>query len=113
VGSLTQTGKVEGGLDLGTDSVRNETQKSPEICSRSHSQDRMAAGFEYWSTGPQGKIQMAKEAEFPSQVQRGLEGRTQIGNPGKFRACHVADLFSAPTLVRATCRITELIEFSS
>lgn len=109
----TQTGKVEGGLDLGTDSVRNETQKSPEIRSRSHSRDMMEAGFEHCSMGPWGKIQMAKQAEYPTQVQRGPEGRNQIGNPGKFRACHVADLFSAPTLVRATCKIIELIEFLS
>lgn len=75
--------------------------------------DTMEAGFELWPTGLQGKIQMAKQTECPSQVQRGLEGRNQIGNPGKFRACHVADLFSAPTLVKATWRIIELIEFSS
>ena len=33
--------------------------------------------------------------------------------PGKFRACHTTDLFSASTLVKATCRIIELIAFLS
>lgn len=101
LGSSEQlNGRVDGGLGLGTDSIRRETQKSPEIRSRSHSWDRMEAGFEHRWTGPLGKIQPAKQAEFPNQVQRGLEGRNQISNPGKFRAHHVADLFAAPTLVR-------------
>lgn len=60
-GHLTQTGKVEGGIDLGTDEIRNETQKSQEIRSRSHSWNMREAGFEPWSTGPPGgKIQKAE-----------------------------------------------------
>lgn len=51
-GYLTQTGKVEGGIDLGTNEIRNETQKSQEIRSRSHSWNMRKAGFEPWSTGP-------------------------------------------------------------
>lgn len=55
--------------------------------------------------------QVAKQTEFPSQVLGGVEGKKKSPSaPGKFRACHTADLFSASTLVEeATCRIIELI----
>lgn len=66
------------------------------------------ARFECWSLG----LKMTRQAEFPSLVQRGVEGKiTSV--PGKFRACHTADLFSASTPVKATCRIISLIEFLS
>ena len=77
----------------------------------SHSWDMVEVRFECWPPG----LQMAKQTKFLSLVQRGVEGKKKKSPsvPGKFRACHTTDLFSASTLVKATCRIIELIAFLS
>ena len=47
------------------------------------------------------------QARFREELQE--KKKKSPSAPGKFRACHTTDLFSASTLVKATCRIIELI----
>lgn len=58
--------------------TENETQKSQETRSRSHSPAMMEAGFELWPADLQGKIQMMKQAEFQARFREDLKEEIEL-----------------------------------